>query len=137
MRLKAAVAAAETQSATDLKNLATKQTSGTITTKQLRRMRHPFARRDPQTPLNPAVVNKQSGQLRAGWRILPIKASRTGTRTGVTNASVHAKLVKRAGSGKSKSVARPLVAAIFRKIRPERTARLRAALRKVIKETNL
>lgn len=135
-RLQKNVAAAERESAKELLKAAHAQASGSLSTRELRRMRHPYARAKGRwnSPIDPAKVNRQSGEMDGGFRILPMQASRRGTRTGVTNATRHARLIKGGGKGKSKMVARPLAHAILLEIRAARRARLRAALAQTLKE---
>jgi hypothetical protein len=132
-RLKANVAAAERESAAQLKKAALAQSSGTITTKVLRRMGHPFALRSPQTPVDPAKINRQSGEFKSGWRTIPMRATQAGTRTGVVNATLHARYLKQAGEAGSSSVARPIAREILLQVRADRRSRLRAALQRTQK----
>jgi hypothetical protein len=132
-RLKSAVIKAETESAREAMAVAVEQTSGTISTRQLRRMGHPYARRAPQTPVDPGQSNDQGGGVPQSWR-MEIRFLSDGVEARIVNSHPDARWLKRAGRGNSKSVARPIVAAVLQRIRASRKTRLREAIRAALTE---
>lgn len=123
-RLFAAVVAAEALTLEDAKKEAIRASSGTITTKTLRRMKHPYARRDPQTPLDPGLINAQSGRFRRSWRTRrPIRSGRKIT-SRLRNNDPKGKYMR----GTAKMIERPVLVRIAKTIRPIRRYRLRRAL---------
>lgn len=123
-RIVAAVMVAEALTVADAQAEAIRSSSGTLTTKTLRRMRHPYARRDPQTPLDPGTINAQSGRFRRAWRTRrPVKSGKRIT-TWLRNSDPKARFMR----GTELMVERPVLLRVVRAIRPMRRYRLRRAL---------
>lgn len=51
-----------------LRDWAVRQTSGVVSTRELRRLDHPFARRHGQPRLSPLPINRQTGRLQRSFR---------------------------------------------------------------------
>ena len=123
-RLIAAVIAAEAITLEDAKKEALRASSGTLSTKALRRMRHPYARRDPQTPLDPGLINAQSGRFRRSWRTRRPRRSGRKITSKLRNSDPKGKWMR----GTSKMIERPVLVRIAKAIRPIRRYRLRQAV---------
>jgi hypothetical protein len=54
----------------EMGKIAVELTSGTVSTRELRRMGHPFSRRRPQASVPKLPINKQSGNLQDAIRIV-------------------------------------------------------------------
>lgn len=128
---------AERRNAVDASRIAIEQTSGTLTTKDLRRMRHPFARRQGawNSPIDPGKANDQGGGVPESWEQAGPTSVGRRILTNFRNVHPDALWLSRAGRGKSTSVARPISAAIKQRLRPIRADRLRAALRAALQPT--
>jgi hypothetical protein len=77
---------------------AERLTSGSVKTRTLRRIGHPFSRRRPMPGFPRLPINEQSGQLRRSIRLIPMTSSdgRRGWRLQYT--SPHAIVLKRRGT---------------------------------------
>lgn len=115
------VRAAEAESAKEALAIARAYSSGSFSTRELAAMGHPYARRAPRPPGNPAVINVQTGEFRAAWRVV-----RAGDVTRLVNDSKLAPLFSR---GTTVMIRRPIARAVAQAIRQAREKRLRAAVR--------
>lgn len=113
---------AEEANAREALQLARAYSSGPFSTRTLAAMGHPYARRAPRPPGNPAVINRQTGAFRAAWRIV-----KAGDVTRVVNDSRLAQVFSR---GTTVMIRRPIARAVAQAIRQAREKRLRAALRR-------
>jgi hypothetical protein len=68
--------------------IAKQDSSGRFSLRRLRQMGHSYARRAPNPPDDPAIINKQSGVFRAAWTVEPIHSTTGGATVGyVVNRS--------------------------------------------------
>lgn len=126
--LEANVLAAEAVTVKQGKAEAVRLSSGPLSTAQLRRMGHPYARRAPTSP-NPQVINVQRGAFRAGW---------TGDGPTVTAGGVVSRIYNTSGEAKyllgtRTAIARPIREAIIKAVQPDRIKRLNRAVRQAVK----
>lgn len=115
------VRAAEEASAREALAVAREYSSGPLSTRELQMMGHPYARRRPRPPGNPAIINVQTGEFRAAWRVV-----KAGDVTRVVNDSRLAPLFSR---GTTVMIRRPIARAVAQAIRRKREKRLREAVR--------
>lgn len=127
-----AIADAVTVTAKQAHGEAVALSSGPYTTKMLRRLGHPYARRRPR-PIGrqyPAMINVQTGVFRANWRI-----SETGMdRDGSMMASVYniGKIPDYLHHGTERMIARPLVRTVEAKIAPALKRRVETAVTRTL-----
>lgn len=114
---------AEADNAQRLLNVARAYSSGPFSTATLRRMGHPYARRNPRPPGNPAVVNVQSGRFRQSWRLV-----KTPSGWRVENLAPYAKYFSDRGT--RRMIRRPILRGIGQAMRRQRERRLREAVRR-------
>lgn len=131
-RLAAAVVAAEQETLDDAERELKRRSEGTLTYAEMRRMGHPYARRDPQTPLDPAMLNTHSGELLRGYEMEEVTASEDGTFGSVFNNSEHAQWIMSGGQGNSLMIERPIVQAVEDLIWEPRRERLQRAQQSVL-----
>lgn len=126
---------AEARTAAELLAAAIEQTSGTISTRQLRRMGHPYALRAPQTPVDPGKSNDQGGGLAQSWQLEPPRIQGERVLTRVVNRHPDARWLKRSTlpGWRGPMVPRPIAAAVLEKIQPQRQQRLRAAAKAALR----
>jgi hypothetical protein len=127
VRLAEAVVVAESESLDEGMGLFVRQSSGPLSRADLARMNHPYARRDPQTPLDPAMVNIGSGDFLREWQEAPIETTEDGTQGSVFNDSESAKWLATGGEGESRMVERPIVAHVALALAKPRKERLHKA----------
>jgi hypothetical protein len=120
------VRSAEAQSAQEALATAHAYSSGPFSTRMLQIMGHPYSRRNPRPPGNPAVVNRQSGRFRSSWRVM-----RQGDRTRLVNDAPYAQYFNDAGT--VRMMRRPILRAIAQKIRRNRERRLARAVAAALK----
>ncbi len=118
---------AEAQSARDLLRIARAQSSGPLSTAQLRMLGHPYARRRPRPPFSAAIINVQSGRFKAGWRVIGPSSSSGGIRSRLVNVSPEARWMTERGT--SRMIGRPVMRAIAQRERGLRQRRLARAVR--------
>jgi len=133
-RLARAIVDAEQETLDEVEAEFKRRSEGTLTYSDLRRMGHPYARRDPQTPLDPAMLSTHSGELLAGYEMEPIEASEEGTSGSVFNDSEHAGWIMSGGKGDSLMIERPIVAVVEDFIEAPRRERLQRAQRSVLSQ---
>jgi hypothetical protein len=119
-----AVVRSEKETLEKAHELLIKQSSGKISTKELRRMGHPFARRAPQDSPPADIINSQSGEFKGKWRNRGVKTTSKGTSGKVRNISRKAGFMH----GTPLMVKRSVVEAVKKKIRRQRRQRLRKYL---------
>jgi hypothetical protein len=76
---------AERESAYEALRLAREFSSGPFSTALLRKMGHPYARRKPNPPQDPAIINRQSGDFINAWRVSGPRQTTTGLKTKLIN----------------------------------------------------
>ena len=91
----------------------------------LRRMGHPYARRAPNPPVKPHIINRQSGAVHAGWRT-HYQRTRDGARATVSNGAAHAKFLR----GTRVMIARPVLEEAIKRTKRERDRNVRNARRR-------
>lgn len=134
-RLAAAVVAAEQESLDEAQRQLLRQSEGQLSPADMRRMGHPFARRDPQTPIDPAVINVGAGDFLRGYFQEPVVASEQGTEGAVINDSESAGWIASGGHGKSRMVERPIIEVVSERIKKPRRERAKRAYSEVLKES--
>lgn len=100
---------------------ARKLSSGPFSSRALRAMGHPYARRRPRPPLPAHVINVQSGRFRRAWRI-----AGHGDALRLVNDTPYGRGFAR---GTARMIARPISIALAARIREKRMARLKEAAR--------
>lgn len=123
------ILSAENQTINETQAMFVRASSGTISTKTLRLMGHPYAKRDPQTPLNPAVINKQSGAFKRDWRKARARMAGGVIRGSVVNVDPKAVYML----GTTKMVQRPIDVAVANTMKPRRLSLLRNALARALR----
>jgi len=113
--------AAEDANAREALQVAQRYSSGPFSTRVLAVLGHPYARRAPRPPGNPAVINRQSGRFRSSWRVV-----RTGERIRLVNDAPYAKYFNDAGT--QRMIRRPIMRAVGQAIRRSRERRLARAM---------
>lgn len=116
--------AAENRAIDETQTMFTQMSSGTISTRQLRLMGRPYAKRDPQTPLNPAVINDQGGAFAKDWRKSGAVWTGGVIRGSVRNVDPKAKYMQ----GTRTMVPRLIDVAVALRMKPRRFLLLRNAL---------
>lgn len=128
-RALAAVSAAEAEALEDAKREALASSSGPLTRRDLRRMDHPFARRHGEAQADPEIINTGRGDFAREWSTSAVTNSGDGTEADLTNDSESAHWLSRGGRGKSKMVARPVIARVARLVSESRKVRTMQAFR--------
>ena len=130
-RARAAVSAAEAEALADAKREALASSSGPLTRRDLVRMDHPFARRHGTALEDPEVINSSGrGDFARAWSTGAISSTSEGTEGDLTNDSESAHWLSRGGQGKSKMVARPVIARVARLVGESRRIRTMEAFRR-------
>lgn len=132
-RVVEAVVAAEQESLDEAQKLLLRQSEGELSPADMRRMGHPFARRDPQTPIDPSVINVGAGDFLHGYFQEPVEATEQGTEGAVVNDSESAGWLASGGHGKSKMVERPIVAVVTERVNEPRRERVKRAYTEVLR----
>lgn len=124
---------AEAQTTDDALALARAYSRGQLTEADLRRLKHPY-RKGGSPPADPAIINRRSGAFAAGWRSAPPRESAAGDlMSGLSNVAPKAGYILGAGSGKSRMMARPIMARIAKALERRRERRLAASLQQTLK----
>lgn len=106
--------------------------SGPFRQAALDRMGHPYAKRAPNPPLPPSVINVQSGRFRTGFRRRLGRWTNGNLSSTLTNVAPEAKFVLAPG-GTRYMIERPLRRWLIADIRAGRKARLKQALKRGLK----
>lgn len=115
-RLENEIDKAETQTAREGLKKAVQQSSGRITTAQLRREDHPYAKRHKKAKRDPGIINSQTGEFKSEWHV---EKGRT-----IENGPAIVNFSRKAGwlqAGTRTMVARPIEKAVIDhliKVRP-------------------
>ena len=116
--------AAEAVTLQEAKARAILLSSGTLSTAELRRRGHPYARRNPTSP-NPQIINAQTGVFRQAYTTPPPVATASGVTASVVNVAPYSGYMR----GTRLMVARPLPQAVQLAVRVRRLARTAGAIR--------
>ena len=116
--------AAEAVTLQEAKARAILLSSGTLSTAELRRRGHPYARRNPTSP-NPQIINAQTGVFRQAYTTPPPVPSASGVTASVVNVARYSGYMR----GTRLMVARPLPQAVQLAVRVRRLARTAGAIR--------
>lgn len=126
--LDAALRQAEKENLQEALRIARKLSSGTISSAQLRAMGHPY-RLGGSPPAPPEIINAQSGRFRDSWRATGPFATRGGLVSRLVNTAPWAAWLF---GGTARMIARPIGAAIQRRVVALRYRRLQAAAAKAL-----
>ena len=118
--------AAEAVTLQEAKARAILLSSGTLSTAELRKRGHPYARRNPTSP-NPQIINAQTGVFRQAYTTPPPVPSASGVTASVVNVARYSGYMR----GTRLMVARPLPQAVQLAVRVRRLARTAGAIRTV------
>jgi hypothetical protein len=124
-----AVRAAERENLRDALTIAQRLSSGPFAAAALRLMGHPYATRSPRPPVDPSIINVQTGRFRAAWTATGPFTSRGGLVSRLVNRSPYAVLLM---AGTARMIARPIREAIQRRVRGLRYRRLRDAVTRAL-----
>lgn len=128
-RLRDGVVKAEADTAREAYQQARRLSGGPFSSADLAQMGHPYARRNPQPPADPALINIQSGRFEAAWQIRLPRWTATGLHTEIRNETPYAGYLD---TGTQKMIARPLVQRVLDQAEPGRIKRLTAAIRRAL-----
>ena len=117
--------AAEAVTLQEAKARAILLSSGTLSTAELRKRGHPYARRNPTSP-NPQIINAQTGVFRQAYTTPPPVPSASGVTASVVNVARYSGYLS---AGTRLMVARPLPQAVQLAVRVRRLARTAGAIR--------
>jgi hypothetical protein len=131
LRLKETVRQAERASAEEGKSIARLLSSGPFKAAVLRAMGHPYAARSPRPPMDPAVINEQTGQFKAAWRVSGPRQTASGLLTRITNDSPYAKFLF---GGTARMIARPTLKRIRERLMRSRKNRFARAVSRAMKD---
>lgn len=116
--------AAEAVTLQEAKARAILLSSGTLSTAELRKRGHPYARRNPTSP-NPQIINAQTGVFRQAYTTPPPVATASGVTASVVNVARYSGYMR----GTRLMVVRPLPQAVQLAVRVRRLARTAGAIR--------
>ena len=132
-RLETNLMRAEQESIEEAEQEARQLSSGPFSSEQLRKMRHPYARRAPHPPGdNPGIINKQSGEFLEGWEIEEPRT--TGDGTIVSRVFNNSPNADRLANGTKRMIRRPLPRRLRERIAATRNRRIQDAIRKTIQQ---
>lgn len=115
-KLEAWARKAEQESAKEILPILYELSSGPYTSAQLKAMGHPY-RIGGVPPLDPAIINAQSGAFRAGWRVRPPRLTSDSLQTRIVNKTPYAPYLL---SGTTKMIRRPILDRLRQRILPIR-----------------
>jgi hypothetical protein len=108
--------AAEKEAAGETLTILRELSSGPYSSARLRQMGHPY-RIGGTPPMDPAIINAQTGKFRAAWRVDPPRKRADGLSTRIVNTQPYAVYLL---SGTGKMIARPILGRMREKLRPIR-----------------
>lgn len=126
---KAGARAAMAETITETQKEFVKRSSGSLTSGVLRKMGHPYATRDPQTPIDPTIINTQSGEFKRAWKKAGPRQRGGGYEGSVTNTDPKAHYML----GTKRMVARRIDQYVADQMRPRYKTKMRGALRKALR----
>jgi hypothetical protein len=130
-RLPEEVRAAEAASGRELLQACIENSSGLLSSADLRRQGHPYARRHGTPALDPDTVNRQSGAFIHAWRLDGPRSAEGGLVTAVFN--VDPKAAAFLESGTRLMFARGPHRKALRETAPRRSIRLKAAVQRAFR----
>lgn len=116
---------AEAKTAREGLKIARKQSSGSVSTSQLRKEDHPYAKRHGSPKRDPSTINVQSGEFRAEWHVQIGNSLDDGP--AIVNYSRVARFLQ---EGTTTMFARPVEAVIIAKLQSIRPRNLDQAVAK-------
>lgn len=108
--------AAEREAAAETLKVLRDLSSGPYSSQRLRQLGHPY-RIGGSPPIDPAIINVQTGKFRAGWIVRPPRKQADGLSTRIVNTSPYAVYLL---GGTRHMIARPILARARERIRPFR-----------------
>ncbi len=128
-RLASNLERAETKNIRLAQRLLVARSQGTLSAAQARRMGHPYAKRDPQTPVDPSVINRQTGTFARSWTVLAPQTDGSVLTSRVRNLAAYSGYMR----GTRYMVPRPIVEAVQEELAPVRAENVRKAVQQAIK----
>lgn len=101
------------------------RSTGGVSSKQLRREDHPYARRHGRARRDSSIINRQSGRFIAAWSLRGVMPSADGATGTVENTAPYAEFL---AGGTRFMFARPLTQSVERELRGWAEKQLRDAL---------
>jgi hypothetical protein len=127
------VMAAERDALEFAKKKAVELSSGPLTSAMLRQMGHPY-RIGGSPPANPAIINAQHpGGFRDSWKVEGPRKQGAGLVSKIVNLAPYAGFIFGAPGGRSRMMARPILAAIAKSVSSWRYRRHLEATRKALR----
>lgn len=115
---------AEMETLRDAETEAHRLSQGQYSTKQLRKMGHPYSRQNPRPPEDEAIINRQSGRFDDAWFTVPTTPAGDMITSTLANNSDKAAYM----GGTSRMIERPIVSRVAERIQEARDARIRSVL---------
>lgn len=110
--------------------IAKNLSKGPFTSAHLKAMGHPYSRRKNRPPMDPAIINKQSGVFLSAWVARPTKETTNSFSTRIENFAPHSTFLIK---GTRKMIARPILQRVREKLAPFRRRTLADAMRRVLR----
>lgn len=123
-----AVVEAEKDAMQEALRIARSLSSGPFSREELRRLGHPY-RHGGRPPQDPAIINRQMGRFKEGWRVSTTRRTANGISSRLVNETPYARFLFR---GTKRMIARPIYERIRQQLAPYRAAGHRAALQRGI-----
>lgn len=130
LQFEQAVRQAEKEAAAAALAIARELSSGPYSSAALRQMGHPYATRRPRPPGDAAIINTQTGQFLAAWRVSGPRKTSSGLSTRLLNNSPHAWLLL---GGTRWMIARPIIKRIGARVAAKRRRLHSQAMRRALK----
>jgi len=133
--LKRLVYAAETESAQEAKAMLVQRSSGTLKTRTLRKLGHPYGHSTGAKVMrfvgsvDPTIINAQSGQFRRRWKVLKPAMQANVLRSSAISTDPKSKYM----FGTKKMVARRLDIYVAARMKARRRSRLQEAVRSALR----
>lgn len=99
--------------------------SGGYSLEALARLGHPYAKRHPNPPQDPAIINRQTGLFLRSWRTTPLERTLAGLGIKVVNDAPYADYLDQ---GTSLMIRRPIIERLEQRLAPDLLLRIRTAL---------
>jgi hypothetical protein len=124
---------AEADTTDEALRIARAYSRGQLDSADLRRLGHPY-RKGGNPPADPAMINRRSGAFASGWRSTPPRESAAGDlMSRLSNVAPKAGYIFGAGGGKSRMMARPILARVAQLLERRRQRRLTEKLQQTLK----
>ena len=98
-----------------------------VSTQQLRKLGHPYAKRDPRPPVRAHILNKQAGLLYSSWKV-NVRRYPDGATVSVVNTAPYAKYMT--AEGTTKMIGRPIFDEALKRTQEQRQRNLHNARRR-------